>query len=558
MTYSIYNTSSSATYTITDGTVNIDTDIGLVGKGYLGYGPTVNRNFLQLLENFSGSTAPTKPIKGQLWYDSLNQAVKVYNGTTFSAISGSSLSATNLTVSGDLSVSGAASFYGTVTLPALSGLTVNGTANITNVRGALGGPFNGTVGAITPNTGAFTTLSASTNILVGTLGIWAGNATITGVTLSGVSAGATGTLNGPHNGTVGGVTPNSGVFTTLTATTSYNGAMNGAHNGTVGATTANTGAFTTLSASTSVTAGSIQLWAGNNTITGATISGMSGGATGTLAGPFNGTVGAITPNTGAFTSVTTGTLTATSGYQGAASGPLNGTIGATTANTGAFTTLSASTSIVVGTLGIWAGNATITGVTLSGVSAGATGTLNGPLNGTVGGITPNTGAFTTISVNSSTAGITNAASSGTGNIGSTGSTFNTVFAKATTAQYADLAENYEADVAYAPGTVLDFGGEFDVTLSNTTSSSRVAGVVSTNPAYLMNSHAEGNFIVALALTGRVPCKVRGAVSKGDLLVSAGEGYAMTDNNARAGTIIGKAVQNNEGGDNVIDIVVGRF
>ena len=637
MTYSIYNTSSSATYTITDGTVNIDTDIGLVGKGYLGYGPTINRNFLQLLENFSGATAPSKPIRGQLWYDSLNQAVKVYNGTTFSAISGSALTATNLTVANDLSVSGAASFYGTVTLPTLTGLTVSGTANMSTIRGSLGGPFNGTVGAITPNTGAFTTLTATSGYQGATSG--AHNGTIgattanTGVfTTLTATSGYQGAATGPLNGTIGATTANTGAFTTLTATSGYQGATSGAHNGTVGATTANTGAFTTVTASTGITVGTLSIWAGNATITGVTLSGVSAGATGVLAGPHNGTVGGVTPNTGAFTTVTastgitagsinlwagnntitgatiagqssgaTGTLlgphngtvgeitpntgvfttlTATSGYQGATSGAHNGTIGATTANTGAFTTLTTSGTINASgnivAAATTASTSTTTGSLVVKGGAGiagdiyCAGTIYGTVNGSVtvarinstpiGDVTPSTGGFTVLSINNNSASvaIANAGTNGIGDIGTSAKTFNTVYAKATTAQYADLAENYEADVLYEAGTVLDFGGDFDVTLSNTASSKRVAGIVSTAPAYLMNSHAEGNFIVPLALTGRVPCKVRGPVAKGDLMVSAGYGYAMADNDAIAGTIIGKAVQNNAGGDAVIDVVVGRF
>ena len=100
----------------------------------------------------------------------------------------------------------------------------------------------------------------------------------------------------------------------------------------------------------------------------------------------------------------------------------------------------------------------------------------------------------------------------------------TITATATQAQYADLAENYEADADYEPGTVLVIGGESEVTISDEPGSYKVIGVVSTDPAYLMNSQANG---VAVALRGRVPCKVVGVVKKGDVLIASDTpGHAM--------------------------------
>ena len=129
----------------------------------------------------------------------------------------------------------------------------------------------------------------------------------------------------------------------------------------------------------------------------------------------------------------------------------------------------------------------------------------------------------------------------------------------TNALYADLAENYLGDAQYEPGTVLVFGGVAEVTITNTKGDRRVAGVVSTNPAHLMNSALEGDYVVALALQGRVPCKVLGKVEKGDILVSAGiAGYAIVDNDAKVGTVIGKAVSaKDDNGYGIVEIVVGR-
>jgi hypothetical protein len=127
---------------------------------------------------------------------------------------------------------------------------------------------------------------------------------------------------------------------------------------------------------------------------------------------------------------------------------------------------------------------------------------------------------------------------------------------ATTAQYADLAENYVGDQAYEPGTVVHFGGEQEVTVCDADMCTRVAGVVSTNPAYLMNTTQPGEHIVPVALTGRVPTKVTGTVSKGDMMVSAGNGRARAETNPRVGSVIGKALANSEG-DAVIEVVVGK-
>ena len=130
----------------------------------------------------------------------------------------------------------------------------------------------------------------------------------------------------------------------------------------------------------------------------------------------------------------------------------------------------------------------------------------------------------------------------------------TITGTATTAQYADLAEIYSADAEIEPGTVVCFGGDAEVTTCNHDMDRKVAGVVSTNPAYLMNSEADG---VAVALTGRVPCKVTGTIRKGDMLVSAGNGMARAEENPAMGSVIGKALENSEG-DNIIEVVVGRL
>lgn len=86
MAYTVNRTNSSASpssYTVEDGVVNTQTDLSLIGKGYAGYGELIGENFLKLLENFANTSAPSKPIEGQLWYDSTTNKLKVYSGSNF-------------------------------------------------------------------------------------------------------------------------------------------------------------------------------------------------------------------------------------------------------------------------------------------------------------------------------------------------------------------------------------------------------------------------------------------------------------------------------------------
>jgi hypothetical protein len=183
--------------------------------------------------------------------------------------------------------------------------------------------------------------------------------------------------------------------------------------------------------------------------------------------------------------------------------------------------------------------ASVVGGVMTGSSISVTGAVTGAgITGT--SLTVSTGAVTLGS-------IVNANANGVGNIGATGGFFNTVFAKATSAQYADLAEWYEADADYAPGTVLVFGGDREVTMAIGINDVRVAGVVSTNPAHIMNSGLKAPHVAALALTGRVPTLVVGPVAKGDMMVTAGGGRAQACAEPRMGSVIGKALQDHPGG-----------
>jgi hypothetical protein len=238
-----------------------------------------------------------------------------------------------------------------------------------------------------------------------------------------------------------------------------------------------------------------------------------------ITGTLNATGNANVGNIGATNAVFSGTLSVTGN---ASAGNLSGTN-----IVGTLTTASQTNITSVGTLG----SLSVTGNASAGNLSVGVGTITG-------------------------GNIVNSNANGVGNIGSSTVYFNTIFAQATSAQYADLAEIYLADKEYEPGTVLRFGGEYEVTECNDYHDHRVAGVVSTNPAHLMNAGHQGAFPVKLALVGRVPCRVRGPVTAGDILVSAGLGWAKTNNQAQAGRIIGKSLENSEQ-DATIEIVVGK-
>jgi len=152
--------------------------------------------------------------------------------------------------------------------------------------------------------------------------------------------------------------------------------------------------------------------------------------------------------------------------------------------------------------------------------------------------------------------VVNGNGNGVGNIGNASTYFNTVFAKATSAQYADLAENYVADEDYAPGTVVVFGGNAEITISREAGDERVAGVISTQPAHLMNAGQPG---LPVALRGRVPVMVIGPVFKGDSLVtSSTSGHAQSVGRDRSygQAVFAKALETNTSpGEKIITAVI---
>ena len=363
----------------------------------------------------------------------------------------------------------------------------------------------------------------------------AGYATATGNVTAGnlITSGAAGAITGTGNIT-GGNLITTGTATVGTLAVTADAVITG--NLTVNGTT------TTINSNT-ITTNDLAITLGNNQSTGAALNGagIDIGSNGLATWKFNNATTAWQSNI-AVMPTANGTLTlgGTSNYWGAtyvASLTATGNVstGNVSGTTGTFTNLAGTLNTAAQT------NITSVG-TLTALSV--TGNISG------GNLSVSTGAVTLGS-------IVNANANGAGNIGSSTGYFNTVFAKATSAQYADLAEKYEADAEYAPGTVVAFGGAKEVTLADEAGSTRVAGVVSTNPSYIMNATLEAEHVALVALQGRVPCKVIGPVRKGDMMVAAGNGAARVDNAARAGTIIGKALENFDGAEGTIEVVIGR-
>ena len=237
-------------------------------------------------------------------------------------------------------------------------------------------------------------------------------------------------------------------------------------------------------------------------------------------------------------------------------------------NVAAFSSQSLSTTGFLNTTGniicsvLDAGSIECTGIVYANSTSQSTSTTTGALEvlggvGIVGNL--NVGDGTLAGGTHVFQGNINPFTSNTYTLGTNTLWWSLTYSKAVQAQYADLAENYTSDSDYTPGTVLVFDGEAEVTQSATSHDPRIAGVVSTNPAYLMNGAESG---IPVALQGRVPCRVLGPVSKGDRVVAshiAGVAQALDPQQYQPGCIIGKALQAIDSTDiSTIEVVVGRL
>ena len=424
-------------------------------------------------------------------------------------------------------------------------------------------------------TGIGTSDALSTTTVVGTMNVNAitsasttnfspANATVTlsptGTGTVTIAPNSVGTIN---NINIGGTTRGTAAFTTLSANNAVRFTQNDASTGTTSGTLQVTGG---VGISGNIYAGGIQ-----NTPIGATT--RSSAAFTTLAANSTTTLtGAVNINGADVTTTISPTGTGTLTVNPATTGTINNvSIGATTASTGRFTTI--TSTIATGTAPFTVASTTVVtnlnADTVDGKSFGtfsaaggilyatSTSAASGSAAGTAGQMLTSGGAgaptWTTSTSSNTASAIVQRDGSGNFSAG-------VITGTATAARYADLAENYRADVSYEPGTVLVFGGDAEVTVTDKHNDSRVAGIVSTNPAHLMNAELQGQNVVALGLTGRLPCKVIGKVNKGDILVAAAKkGYAVVNNSPAPGTIVGKALENKEDfSEGTIEVVVGRF
>lgn len=577
MAYTITLTDGTVFATIADGTINTDSSLVLIGKNYAGYGDFLNENSIHLLENGSNATAPSAPLTGQLWWDKTNSLLKVYNGSIFKTISAatSSPSAPSNNVVGDLwfdtvnqqlKVWTGAAFL--VVGPAFS--SSQGTS------GAIPETILDSVGA----TKFITSLFVNNN----RVGIVFDGASFTpqaslvstfptvfpGITLT--------TTNSP---TFAGTANNASFLNSIASNSFMRTDQNTSTTGVVRVLN-DAGLFVGTGNALSITeTGNDALVrsdiSGGNLIIGANVGGSvftvarALGATGTFAIANAATVGTTLSAAGNVTGgnlVTGGLVSATGNVRGGNVVSLAAVSAATVTATANVTGGNLVTTGIVSSTGNVSSAANISGqfllgngAFLTGLSLGVTvnkfsngttegniGVPNGNINFSVGNISSvavftQTGPVFSVG-NVTVAQIAKTGANGIGNIGSPTSVFNTVFAKATSAQYADVAERFAADEYLEPGTVVELGGTAEITRARAELTDSVFGVISTRAAYLMNSGAgEDDTHPPVAMTGRVPVLVTGRICKGDRLVAAGDGVARAaqPGEATAFNVIGRSL-----------------
>ena len=564
MAYTINLTDGTIFATISDGTVNTASSMTLVGKNYAGYGEFLDENFIHLLENGSNTTAPSAPLTGQLWWDKTNNLLKVYNGTTFKTISAATASASAPTsnVTGDL-------WYDTtnqqVKVYTGSSFIVVGPA-FTSTEGTAGAiPETVNDNTATPHyvTGLYVagtrvalvskdsnfTAAAPTSTLFPTVykGITISNSTDT--VLAG-NVRNTGNVVITSGGATTAIIQSTGAL--ITGFTSVTGNVIGGNITTAGLVTATgnivTGANVVASGYATVTG---NVTGGNVSTAGLIV------ATGNITGGNINTGGLVSAagNLVATGNVTGGNVIATTRVSGA-SLSVSGNVDSGNLRSAGLVSVAGnvtSAANVAGTYFIGNGSQ-LTGLSLgvsvtkfvNGTTEGNIGATNGNINFNVGG-TSNVVVIDTTTVYANVVSVASIAKTGTnavGNIGSSSNYFNQVFATATTALYADVAERFAADELLEPGTVVELGGTKEITRSITDLSENVFGVISTRPAYTMNGGAgEDDTHPKVAMTGRVPVKVTGYIKKGDRLVSAGNGIARSAlaGEATAFNVIGRSL-----------------
>ena len=579
MAYTINLTDGTVFATISDGTINTSSSMILVGKNYAGYGEFLDENFIHLLENGSNTTAPPAPLTGQLWWDKTNNLLKVYNGSIFKTISAATASASAPTsnVTGDLwydttnqqlKVYTGAAFLvvgpGYTSAQGTSGAIPETILNntgatryitslyVNNVRVAI--VYDGA--SFTPEAAllaAFPTIYPGVTLSSSVSGaVFAGSATnaqlldsldSTSFMRADANTATTGQLqvnnaNGIYIGTSNVVnisqSSNDGVIASPVSTgnliirTNVSGTTY-----TVATALGGNGAFAIANAATVGTTLSVT----GNTTGGNLLTGGQVSATGNVIGANF--IGNVIPPAGGAVSTT-----------GNVSGGNILTSGLISAGGNITSAANVAGTYFIGNGSQLTGLSAAVAVTkfVNGSSEGNAGSSGGNITFTVGGtsnvlVLSSTTAYFGSDV--SVSAIQKTGSNSVGNIGSSANYFNRVFATATTALYADVAERFAADELLEPGTVVELGGLKEITRSQQDLSENVFGVISTRPAYTMNGGAgEDDTHPPVAMTGRVPVKAIGIIRRGDRLVSAGSGVARAaqPGEATAFNVIGRSLE----------------
>jgi len=479
MPYTINNYRGQVVATVADGTIDSTTDLKIIGKNYAGYGEVQNENFLFLLENFAGNNPPPRPQSGQLWFDTANSKLKFYdNGSKWRTTGGAEIGTT-----------------------APTGLTV------------------GDFWFDTQNKQLYT-WDGSTYVLVGPQGVAGSQTTqmrsrsvrdslgqthaiieaiVDGDTIFVVSADSTFTLDTVTSSITGFNKIRQGV--TLAYTNDDNNLGETVANHRFWGTSSNTERLGGIEAANFVQKGSALF----DSLVQFSDAGFTVGDTPRLR-VFNSTTGVTTfpviqnqlNDTIKFqTTVTTGSGEATrTPLQLVGSNILPGSDNATDLGSELlrFKTVNAVT---------FSGTAT----KADALYVAADDYRTASSEAVSGKIAVRTSTGETINGVAITAGALKA-------------TF--FVGTATAANYADLAEKYLADQEYEVGTVVTVGGDKEVTACKW--GDRAIGAVSANPAYMMNAELEGGTFIALK--GRVPVKVTGAVRKGKRMIAGSDGTAV--------------------------------
>jgi hypothetical protein len=501
MSYSIDRYNGTALTVVEDGTIDNTLDIKLIGKNYAGYGEVQNENFVHLLEHFSsaGPDGPPRPLSGQVWYDSAVKKLKFYDNTKWRTTGGAEVSDSSNPPSGltegdfwwDTTNEQLYSWNGTAfILVGPQGVSGSGT---TQLKSRSVKATSGTGGALVPIIQAIVDDS--------TIYIISKESFIIDDALPGNSIVGFGIIKAGI--TLADTNNQEGV--TTTATEVFHGtATNALRLGGFPATD-----FLGILNYDFTPAANPVLFNDD----GFTVGGTSGAGIDTLS------VNIATGNPVIKSATSTLSFQTTSGTVRT---PL---------------TLSGN-NILPGADSVSnIGSASFKYATVYATSFNGPATQADALN--VGGIYRTATASPAVH--------TIAARDNNGDL------FANIFRGiATSAQFADLAEKYLADKEYDVGTVVCIGGEKEITAA--TYGNRAIGIVSGNPAFIMNSHLEGGTLVALK--GRVPVKVQGTVKKGDKLVPAQNMYgAASAANSSDTDYFAIALQDHQSGPGVIEALV---